>query len=494
MNANSNNPETTQSILATAIPEAIWDTNLVTGVTYTNDALLSIFGYTEDEVKDNDRWWSTNLAPADRERVENGINTALESDAAEWTDVYKFKCKDGTYKLIADRSTIIRDENGKAIRLVGTMLDITERSQREQQLRDALARYDVLMQATQDAVWDMNLVTGETYTNDTLKQIFGYDDEVQDNDRWWNSNLHPDDLDRVVTGINAAMNGGKTVWKDEYRFRCKNGSYKIIFDRSTIIRDENGKPVRLIGAMQDITSERILQQALTNKEIIKHQHAAQGLMQVQEQEKQVLGDQLHENINQMLATIKLFIDHALENKTERENLLKESSGYLNAVIQEIRKLHHDLVPLPLEFYTLTHLLDEEAENIHDNYNIDVTVNYTELDESLLSKEIKLMIFRIVQEQLENIRLHSKATAANIKLSLYNNTFTLTIADNGQGANLNAGFSEGIGFKSIRNRVEVYDGTCSINSVKGKGFLLTVAVPLSASAGVHNSVLHNVSYQ
>jgi two-component system, NarL family, sensor histidine kinase UhpB len=482
-----------ENILSKAIPEAIWDTNLLTGVTYTNDALLSIFGYTEDEVKNNDWWWSTNLAPEDRVKVENSINAALESDATEWTDVYKFKCKDGTYKLIADRSTIIRNESGKAIRLVGTMLDITERNQREQQLRDALARYDVLMQATQDAVWDMNLVTGETYTNDTLKQIFGYDDEVQDNDHWWNSNLHPDDLNRVVAGINAAMDNGKAVWKDEYRFRCKNGSYKIIFDRSTIIRDENGKPVRLIGAMQDITSERILQQALTNKEIVKHQQAAQGLMQVQEQEKQVLGDELHENINQMLATIKLFIDHALENTTERENLLKESSGYLNAVIQEIRKLHHDLVPLPLDFYTLTHLLEGQAENMHRNYNIAVTVNHAGFDETRLSKEIKLMIFRIVQEQLENIRLHSKATAANIKLSQQNDTFALTIADNGQGVNLNAAFSEGIGFKSIRNRVEVYNGTCSINSVKGKGFLLTISVPLSTAAGVYHSQLLSVSY-
>ncbi len=493
MNGNSNNLAITQSILAKAIPEAIWDTNLLTGVTYTNDALLAIFGYSEQEVKNNDWWWSTNLNPADRERVENGINTALESDANEWTDVYKFKCKDGNYKLIADRSTIIRDDNGKAIRLVGTMLDITERSQREQQLNDALARYDVLMQATQDAVWDMNLITGETYTNDTLKEMFGYDDELQDNNHWWNSNLHPDDRDRVVTGINAAMDGGRAVWKDEYRFRCKNGSYKIIFDRSTIIRDENGKPVRLIGAMQDITSERILQQALTNKQIIKHQQAAQGLMHVQEQEKQVLGDQLHENINQMLATIKLFIDHALENKAERENLLKESSGYLNAVIQEIRKLHHDLVPLPLDFYTLTHLLDEEAENIQNNYNIDVTVNHAGFDETLLGKEMKLMIFRIVQEQLENIRLHSKATAANIKLSQQNDTFILTIADNGQGANLSASFSEGIGFKSIRNRVAVYNGTCSINSVKGKGFLLTISVPLSISTGLHSQQLHNFSY-
>jgi two-component system, NarL family, sensor histidine kinase UhpB len=488
----SNFRDINQEILAKAIPEAIWDTNLLTGVTYTNDALLAIFGYSEDEVKNNEWWWSTNLHPADRLRVENGINAAMESEATEWTDVYQFKCKNGIYKLIADRSTIIRDENGKAIRLVGTMLDITERNKREQQLKDALARYDVLMQATQDAIWDMNLLTGETYTNDTLRQIFGYDDEVNDNDSWWNTNLHPEDRDRVVSGINAAMDGGKAVWKDEYRFRCKNGSYKIIFDRSTIIRDENDKPVRLIGAMQDITNERILQQALTNKTIIKHQQAAQGLMQVQEQEKQVLGDQLHENINQMLATIKLFIDHALQNATERENLLKESSGYLDGVIQEIRKLHHELVPLPLDFYTLINLLEEEAEKMQQTFNIAVSVNYTGFNESLLNKELKLMIFRIVQEQLENIQVHAKATAASIRLFQKHDTLILTIADNGEGTNLNAAFSEGIGFKSIRNRVEVYNGSCNIHSVKGKGFLLTISVPLNNTTAAHPPLLHSIS--
>jgi two-component system, NarL family, sensor histidine kinase UhpB len=491
MKVTADKPELQQKILAKAIPEAVWDTNLLTGETFINDALLSIFGYSEAEVKNNDQWWSTNLDPADKERVKNGINEALESSAAEWTDVYKFKCSDGSYKLIADRSTIIRNDDGKAIRLVGTMLDITERDRREQELREALKRYDVLMQATQDAVWDMNLVTGETYTNDTLKEMFGYDEEVQDNDLWWNSNLHPDDRDRVVKGINEAMSSGKNVWKDEYRFRCKNGNFKIIFDRSTIIRDINGQPIRLIGAMQDITSERILQQALTNQRIIKHQQAAQGLMEVQEQEKRVLGDELHENINQMLATIKLLIDCAIENKNERENLLKESSGYLNAVIQEIRKLHHDLVPLPLDFYTLTNLLEEQAERMFTDFNIKVNITYTGFDENKVDKEVKLMIFRIIQEQLENIRIHSKATEVNIKLFLSRGVLTLIIADNGMGTNINTSFSEGIGFKGIRNKVEVYNGNCTINSVVGKGFILTVSVPLDNCLNVHSEALQSV---
>lgn len=471
-------PTQAQGILAKAIPEAIWDTNLLTGQTYTNDALLSIFGYTAEEVGNNSYWWSSNLHPNDRKRVEDGIAAALESDVAEWTDIYRFKCSNGHYKTVADRSTIIRNEVGKPIRLVGTMLDITESTQREQAITEALERYNVLMHATQDAIWDMNLLTGETYTNDTLQHLFGYDEELKDNETWWNTNLHPDDKERVVAGINEAMATGQTVWKDEYRFRCKNGSYKIIVDRSTIIRDKEGQPIRLIGAMQDVTSERILQQALTIQAMAKHQKTAKGLLQVQEQEKQMLGDELHENISQVLATVKLFVDHALENKAERENLLTESSNYLYAVISEIRKLHRDLVPLPMDTFTLQNLMQQEADNLQLSHGIKTTVRFTEVDETKVDRELKLTLFRIVQEQLENIQMHSRATEASIKLIYKDQKLNLIIADNGLGTIIKDTVTDGIGFKNIRNRVQVYNGICSVSSKKNNGFRLSLTIPFT----------------
>lgn len=467
-----------QGILANAIPEAIWDTDLITGKTYTNDALSAIFGYPPEALANNSLWWSSNLHPDDKERVELGIKSALESTATQWTDVYQFKCSNGQYKTIADRSTIIRDENGKPIRLVGTMLDITERSQRERSLTEALERYNVLMQATQDAIWDMNLITGHTYTNDTLQQLFGYDEELKDNDTWWNGNLHPDDRDRVVAGINEALATGQTVWKDEYRFKCKNGHYKIVIDRSTIIRNENGQPVRLIGAMQDVTSDRILQLALTNQAILKHKTTAKGLLQEQEQEKQVLGNELHENISQMLATIKLFIDHALDNEAERVSLLKESSGYLHSVITEIRKLHRGLVPLPMETFTLLNMVQQEAENMLQLHDIKTAVRFTNIDETSLDGELKLSIFRIIQKQLDNISKHSKATEAVIRLIYKNFTLQLHIDDNGIGADLKKVLKQGGGFKRIQNRAQVYNGTCKMTSEINGGFSLSVVIPIS----------------
>jgi two-component system, NarL family, sensor histidine kinase UhpB len=467
-----------EGILAKAIPEAIWDTNLATGETYFNDALLSIFGYLPEAVSDNGKWWEANLHPADRQRVMDNIAKALESDAAQWADVYQFRCSNGSYKTVADRSTIIRAANGEPLRLVGTMLDITESTERERALTEALQRYNVLMQATRDAIWDTSLVTGETYTNDTLREIFGYDEELKDNDAWWNANLHPADRDRVVAGINEAMASGKDIWRDEYRFRCKNGSYKIVLDRSTIIRNEKGEPVRLIGAMQDITSERILQQALTTQAITKHRETAKGLLQVQEQEKQMLGNELHENISQVLATAKLFIDCAIENKPNRENLLKESSHYLQSVISEIRKLHRDLVPLPLESFTLKNLIQQEADGLLLRHGIKTTLKFSNVDERLLDAELRLALFRIVQEQLENIEMHAKASDALIKLSHKGNLLGLIIADNGAGAANANGLVTGIGFKNIQSRVQVYGGICKVETEKNRGFRLNISIPLA----------------
>ncbi len=489
MNTNDFNKLAQQQILAIAIPEAVWDTNLLTGETFVNEALLSIFGYTETAVKDNESWWKTNLHPDDRERVVQGMNEALMSDkVSRWTDVYQFRCSNGIYKTIADRSTIIRDELGKPIRLVGTMLDITEREEREKKLQEALRRYNVLMQATQDAIWDMHLITKETYTNDTLREIFGYQDEVEDNDLWWNSNLHPEDRERVVSGINEALDSGKEIWKDEYRFRCKNGNYKIVYDRSTIVRNEQGKPVRLIGAMQDVTSERILQQALTTQAIVKHRRAARGIMQVQEKEKQLLGDALHENISQMLATIKLFIDHALENETERENFLKESSGYLNVVINEIRRLHRDLVPPPLETFSLEFLLQQQAEEMLTGHGIETVVDAGQEDN--LDKEMKLMLYRIAKEQLDNVLCHSEATLVTVKLRQTEDSIVVIIADNGKGINM-ASFDEGAGFKRIRNMVEVYNGTCEVKAFEGNGFALTVSIPLEDFASISGGSIQKI---
>src|SRR5688572_29598844 len=161
---------------------------------------------------------------------------------------------------------------------------------------EALKRYNVLGMATNDAIWDLNLKTNECYTNRTLQEMFGYtQDELWDNHSWWENNIHPDDKDRVISIMDSKLESGGTVWQDEYRFRSKDGTYKHVFDRGFIMRDKHGNPYRLIGAMQDVTAQRALQEQLVQQKLKYKTELAQGVIRAQESVRKKLGEELHDN-------------------------------------------------------------------------------------------------------------------------------------------------------------------------------------------------------
>jgi PAS domain S-box-containing protein len=139
---------------------------------------------------------------------------------------------------------------------LGRLLGIEKRAQRE-----SVERFHLLARATNDAVWDWNLITNEIWWNEGLRTLFGLPpDELPTIERWV-ERVHPDDVERVERGLYSAIHGGQYLWSDEYRFRCKDGHYADILDRGYVIYEE-GKPVRMIGAMLDISERRKLEHQL----------------------------------------------------------------------------------------------------------------------------------------------------------------------------------------------------------------------------------------
>jgi PAS domain S-box-containing protein len=127
--------------------------------------------------------------------------------------------------------------------------------------REGLARFQLLARATNDAVWDWNLVTNEIWWNEGLRTLFGLPpDQVPSIDAW-SSHLHPDDLARVEHSLFGVIQSGQQYWSDEYRFRRSDGQYADILDRGYVIH-EDGKPMRMIGAMLDVTERRRLEDQL----------------------------------------------------------------------------------------------------------------------------------------------------------------------------------------------------------------------------------------
>ncbi|MGB7442018.1 MAG: PAS domain-containing protein, partial [Coleofasciculaceae cyanobacterium] len=135
--------------------------------------------------------------------------------------------------------------------------DITQRKHAEEALRQSEERFQLIAQATNETVWDWDLLTNSIWWNEGIHTIFGYSPEVVGTDvDWWYENLHPEDCQRVASQIQAVIDSNESSWSDEYRYRCANGSYAYVFDRGKVLRDESGKPVRMIGGMMDITKRK----------------------------------------------------------------------------------------------------------------------------------------------------------------------------------------------------------------------------------------------
>ncbi|MBW7892749.1 MAG: PAS domain-containing protein, partial [Chitinophagaceae bacterium] len=289
---------------------------------------------------------------------------------------------------------------------------------------------------------------------------------------------HPDDREKVMDKMEAALKIEHiSTIQNEYRFRCKDGTYKIITDFFSILRDSDGKAFRLLISMHDVTEQRHLQQQLAEKEAVYQRQLARTVLDTQENERKKLAEELHDNVNQLLGVAKLYIEHAISNEQIRDGLLKKSNEYIDKVISELRTLSKALAPPLLAELGLEHSLSSLAETIEEVQPLTIRIDLVEFDESKLQDGQKLMLYRIIQEQLNNIVKHAQASDVTVHLEQMENKVMLTITDDGKGSDLSVDGNNGIGLRNIRNRIELYQGKMNIETAPGKGFVLNVEFDL-----------------
>jgi two-component system, LuxR family, sensor kinase FixL len=155
------------------------------------------------------------------------------------------------------------DANGSLIAVSCVVEDITEQRRVQDALRQNEERLRIVSQATNDAVWDWDLVTNAVWWNEGVRTLFGYAAaDVGPTADWWYEHIHPEERERIVSGIHAVIDSGGLHWSAEYRYRCADGTYAHVFDRGSVFRDGDGKGVRMIGAMIDISARKRSEEAL----------------------------------------------------------------------------------------------------------------------------------------------------------------------------------------------------------------------------------------
>ncbi len=150
----------------------------------------------------------------------------------------------------------ISSTDGNEWMVLGVSSDITNRIELETELRRNVERFEIIARATNDAIWDWDMVSNSLWWNESFKILFGYsDDDIGWNVDFWKENIHPNDKDRIVEDIDSAVNRGEKYWEGEYRFCRCNGSYAHVHDHGYIIYDSQGQAARMLGSMLDITEQ-----------------------------------------------------------------------------------------------------------------------------------------------------------------------------------------------------------------------------------------------
>ena len=395
--------------------DVMWDWDIASGEIYVGDSLEEVFGYKVRANKIQFSDFIQCLLLEEKIIVENKLSGTLEAGNKSWDDTFMFKRMDGSVASTICRASIVRDEAGKATRMIGAIQDISRLQDLENQItsqQQLTEKFSLAAKVSIDVIWDWNLVSNELYIGDQFEELFGY--KIENKKRIipitdWGSYLHPDDKGEVDNKLREVIASTAIRWEQVYRFIRADGSIAQVFNRASIFRNPDGKAYRLIGTMQDLNRQKELQERI-----------------VDELEKKLPAREI------TAVTIKKL----------------GLSGAIDAVIQEAM----------------------------GSGQINITCTRESFSESMVSEKWKVNILQIVKEQLDNILKHAQATIVSINLSQNATSIDLTISDNGIGFDTGKR-NRGTGIINIKSLATTYKGKTALVSKPGEGCALTVTFPL-----------------
>lgn len=221
-------------------------------------------------------------APEWRARIEQVFATCVR-DGTAFDEEVEILTGRGRRLWVRVLGQAVRDGAGAVVRVQGAFQDISERKRAEAALRGSEQLFRHVARATADAIWDWDIAADSVWWSDGMVALFGVAmDSGADSKTSWSSRLHPDDRARVVDSIHAAVAGRGDAWREEYRFQRGDGRYAHVLDRGYIVRDADGRALRMVGGMTDLTAskqaeENALRDAQTRTGIVRIQQEIAAL-------------------------------------------------------------------------------------------------------------------------------------------------------------------------------------------------------------------------
>ncbi len=334
-------------------------------------------------------------------------------------------------------------------------------------LQQSLSVHQKIMKSSLDVICSIDEEGRFVNVSTASEQIWGYTAQELCGRRYMDFVLE-EDIETTTKAATSIMNG-IIATNFENRYIHKDGhTVHILWSAKWDLYD------RLMYCIaKDVTEKKELQQRLLNEQINRQKQITRATLEAQEKERNYLGGELHDNINQILASVNLQLAYCFENPDADKTIIKNAQENVELAMAEIRNLSHKLI---------THRFGEELfipmvnNLVQQLFAPDiVTMNVSHFDENV-ADEIKLTLYRIIQEHLNNIIKHAGAKHIILSLGSNKNSISVMIEDDGIGFNLNQN-RNGVGLTNIYNRVESYNGTVDISTEPGKGCKLKAVLPI-----------------
>ncbi len=464
-------------LVSKATNDMVWDLNLLTGEVYRNpEGWKKIFKTDYDAVKfGSEESWVAQIHPSERENVVKKINSFKDNPSLQQFELeYRFLREDGNYAYLQDRGYIIRNEQGKAVRFIGATQDISPRKEAEIVLKESEEQYRYLFENNPAAIIIWNLEDFKILEiNESTEKHSGYKRE----DLIGKSILSGGLAERSEPIFELAEKALKDKsFRETHitRIISKWGD-KIYIEFVSHRIDYLGMPC--IMALGNNVSERVmLEKQLEEERTRAQKEMTNAVISAQEAERQEIGRELHDNINQILASARLYLGLGKTPGDTQPIYLGRSDELIQSAIDEIRTLSHSLIPPTLSEGHLKDNLLQLFENLASGIGTTIYHNMTELEEQYMEDNFKLSIYRICQEQFNNITKYAKANTIHFYLGNRNGNLELRIKDDGIGFDKTKK-SNGVGLMNMKTRAALFNGTLDIQTAPGKGCELVVQFKL-----------------
>ena len=230
---------------------------------YVSEAFERLTGYNAEDVIGNQRIeFASLIHPDDREKMYVETIKAIEQNQPFQVE-YRIIHKDSGIRWLWEQGSGVRDKDGNIVAIEGYMTDITLQKEADANIRESEQRFQLLSKATNDAIWDWDLLTNELWWSDSFATLFGIDTQSKKPSiKGWEKRIHPDERNRVLNNLKRAIETQQQSWSENYKFQRQDGDYADVIDRGYVIYNSANEAIRMVGGITDITDRLEIEEKL----------------------------------------------------------------------------------------------------------------------------------------------------------------------------------------------------------------------------------------